>query len=732
MCVWLPLKAAQNLDSSRYTIIMDFDPNETLQPLQRSTVIDVETGGEIECAKLISVFPGELWFRMTSGDNAIPTGDLILSMNFSVVNRLGHGASVLVDELATFFVYEQVTLQRSVWLTAFAGNLTKAKSKLQKPKGGSAKQLKDMTLAQILDLFLEGGLSISVDGGITLPTVDPAEDLARFAFSMCAVSWPDTADRQKNLPDVSAGAMVDWAMDPANLTVPIYEYPFCHAIPIGYFYQSICKDDFGSSNQVEHPLLAAIVGDPCGWANSPFQRLRDFISGYPKWRCFAMVTQHTPRSKPALWSGWEQYRLEVDDVNSAITLTGRAFFKKADRNVQCRLLRGTSPVGIRRPFVDNEEFKFALSVQLGTDTHSITLVADTPEPSYLVTRVTSSSALVEEYSDHTAPSDLRGLAGDTSYRFKVYALCENKISFVICPGKHPDKGCHFVRHTSESCGWGIEEDGTIKPAEVLAAYDLGWSPAQKAVLKAVAENEGRIDAINTWDDAFLSTGMLQWTIFTKTNKTGELAGFLAFLDAKAPSIFREYFGRHKLTYSKSDLKVDPKDRIPRGFLCIGETVLNDSAAKDVIREYKWAQLFRVASQDPDYQLIQLRYAFERLKIMRDEPLRLSDNKVHKIGALFTSQYSVALLADQHTNRPGNVAENILSLIGAVGAHAPMDEGKAFSQNDLDAIIALYKGGKRQMTAGEEEPRRNRIDAALLDRKVDSFDWPTEPANDWLS
>ena len=59
----------------------------------------------------------------------------------------------------------------------------------------------------------------------------------------------------------------------------------------------------------------------------------------------------------------------------------------------------------------------------------------------------------------------------------------------------------------------------------------------------VSENEGNLDAINTWDNAFMTFGMLQWTIGTKNSK-GELPALLKMIKDADGDVFEEYYSRH--------------------------------------------------------------------------------------------------------------------------------------------------------------------------------------------
>src|SRR5690606_19844095 len=68
--------------------------------------------------------------------------------------------------------------------------------------------------------------------------------------------------------------------------------------------------------------------------------------------------------------------------------------------------------------------------------------------------------------------------------------------------------------------------GRIRPGMALQRSGpelsrLRPSHSEQRVLEATAENEGALDAINTWDNAFLSFGMFQWTA-GQAGQPGEL------------------------------------------------------------------------------------------------------------------------------------------------------------------------------------------------------------------
>jgi hypothetical protein len=74
---------------------------------------------------------------------------------------------------------------------------------------------------------------------------------------------------------------------------------------------------------------------------------------------------------------------------------------------------------------------------------------------------------------------------------------------------------------------------------------LGLTPSALDVIISVSENEGNLDAVNTWDNSFMTFGMFQWTIGTDI-APGELAALLEKVKNADPELFQKYYGRYGL------------------------------------------------------------------------------------------------------------------------------------------------------------------------------------------
>ena len=109
-----------------------------------------------------------------------------------------------------------------------------------------------------------------------------------------------------------------------------------------------------------------------------------------------------------------------------------------------------------------------------------------------------------------------------------------------------DDGQH--RHTFRRAKKGYVEYGSIKAEAFINANRAmlkkrGMSDSALNVMIGVSENEGALDAINTWDSAFMSFGMFQWTIGQGKEK-GELPALFKKIKDQEPEVFQTYYGQH--------------------------------------------------------------------------------------------------------------------------------------------------------------------------------------------
>lgn len=176
----------------------------------------------------------------------------------------------------------------------------------------------------------------------------------------------------------------------------------------------------------------------------------------------------------------------------------------------------------------------------------------------------------------------------------------------------------------------------------------GLPPSRLRVMQAVSENEGKLEAINTWDSAFLTFGIFQWTVGTDSGP-GELPSLIARLKRKSPTVYQKYFGQFGLDVVDGDSQ---PGTLPIGHFTLNGTKLNTPALKQKLRTLDWAYRFWLAGHDPTVCQVQIEHALERVDLFyRSERSRIGNRF---IADYVSSECGVALLLDQHVNRPGHV------------------------------------------------------------------------------
>jgi hypothetical protein len=217
------------------------------------------------------------------------------------------------------------------------------------------------------------------------------------------------------------------------------------------------------------------------------------------------------------------------------------------------------------------------------------------------------------------------------------------------------------------------------------------------VMIAVAENEGNLDAINTWDNAFLSFGLFQWTAGTGSAK-GELPALLARIKDEDRDLFDKYYGQHGLDV----MGVTPG--LVHGYFSHRGATLKTSAAKAQLREAPWAFYFWLAGQDPAVQAMEIKHALGRLDQFYNTEGYKVDNK-HRVSDLVTSEYGVGLILDNHVNRPAYVKACLTRALKQTGLPDPRGWGTEEERKLIDAYLKIrITYGRSPMTDAEKRAR----------------------------
>ena len=232
---------------------------------------------------------------------------------------------------------------------------------------------------------------------------------------------------------------------------------------------------------------------------------------------------------------------------------------------------------------------------------------------------------------------------------------------------------------------GFFTTGRTSLAKWLASLDdlpPGLSDSKIRVVRAMSVNEGGLEAVNSYDGCFLSVGIFQWTAGAN-DEAGELSVLLSRFKSASPEAYEDCFGRYKL-----DTIV--KTGGLTGRLVLDDRQLDTSAAKMLLRRAEWTYRFWRAGHHPDFRDAQLALAVSRIE--RFIKLAVAG---HQIGEWLTSQYGIALILDEHVNRPGHVPGTLegalMKLFGnQVTAQNPGIWTEAEELRLIDAYIATRK------------------------------------------
>lgn len=212
---------------------------------------------------------------------------------------------------------------------------------------------------------------------------------------------------------------------------------------------------------------------------------------------------------------------------------------------------------------------------------------------------------------------------------------------------------------------------------------LDVAPSIQRVMRAVSANEGKIEAINTWDNAILSCSIYQWTVSAGAD-AGELPYALSVLKARAPQAFATYFGSYGLDVTAPQ----PKPfAVGRGFFKLNGTLLNTEALKAPLRSHLWAYRFWRAAHDREVRRAYVRVAIDRIPIFYEAPIAKFGGR--PLSDFVTSEEGVAHLLDQHVNRPGHVPNTIIAAIDAVVAATGKTNPSIWSDAEERETIARY-------------------------------------------
>jgi hypothetical protein len=231
------------------------------------------------------------------------------------------------------------------------------------------------------------------------------------------------------------------------------------------------------------------------------------------------------------------------------------------------------------------------------------------------------------------------------------------------------------------------------------------APSLIRVMEAVSANEGKLEAINTWDNAFLTFGIFQWTAGTG-EAAGELSGVIERLKQSGAQAFQRHFGDFGLDVA------EVSGALPRGRFVLDGTVLRSAAQKERLRALEWAYRFWRAGHDDVVRRVQIEHAIGRIDDFYRTPRK-------KIGQRFvadyvTSEYGVALLLDQHVNRPGHVPKTLAQAVRGVTAELGEDRPETWGFAEEQRLLDRYLDLRHNTSMTDSRKRAQETQRAVAD------------------
>jgi hypothetical protein len=251
---------------------------------------------------------------------------------------------------------------------------------------------------------------------------------------------------------------------------------------------------------------------------------------------------------------------------------------------------------------------------------------------------------------------------------------------------------------------GNQKAGDAVNRDKGALRALGLTDSALNVMLAVSENEGNLDAINTWDNSFMTFGMFQWTVGAGTDP-GELATLLQKIKTADPAVFNAHYGQY-------GLDIEPVNAIS-GYFILGNKKLKLPADKEGLRAIEWAFRFWKSGQDPLVQSIQIQHALSRIDCFYKANNYMV--KGHYLADLIKSEYGVGLLLDNHVNRPGYVKACVETALMQLNLGDPDGWGTREEMRLLEEYLkvrAVY--GQTPMTDADN---RAAVTKKYLDRGI---------------
>ena len=233
------------------------------------------------------------------------------------------------------------------------------------------------------------------------------------------------------------------------------------------------------------------------------------------------------------------------------------------------------------------------------------------------------------------------------------------------------------------------------------------SPSRVRVMSAVSVNEGKLEAINTWDNAFLTFGCFQWTVGADSG-AGELPAMVKHLKQSNPAAFDRLLGQFGLDVASVN---SSPGQTPTGFFSLNGAVVKSAADKEnKLRKLEMAFRFFRAGQDSAMRQAEIEFAASRIDLF----YRAANKKINGlfVGDFVSSEFGVALILDQHVNRPGHVPNTLAGAVNQFITATGKSDPTTWTDEDEAKVLNIYIQRRNGTSMTDSQNRADRVRQAV--------------------
>jgi hypothetical protein len=258
-------------------------------------------------------------------------------------------------------------------------------------------------------------------------------------------------------------------------------------------------------------------------------------------------------------------------------------------------------------------------------------------------------------------------------------------------------------------GFAAKTGGGGPTVPELLAKDATLGPSTRKILALISRFEGGFSAVNTWDIADVTFGMVQWT--TGASGHGDLIRALTIMKQAAPDAFADRLIKYGIDVAATGLVITRPD---------GTVLTGVPAAKALQADAKLVAVLSTAGTDPALQAAQLRAANEievRGALSAKVSVRIpATTKSAKpvtlripVASMITSEFGVGVLANHtvHGGFPGGDLTRAANAFAASHQLAPADLATWAPTLESDLVRAISKGNDADRIAA----MKKELDAA---------------------